>query len=451
MPSKLKLLVISHTFPPDSQVGGLRPARFCQYLPEFGIEPIVLTIREDYCPARDPSVTLPPGLQVQRTRILPTPLDFYGKLKRRLVSGKLEDESGLKSKAEFSSLDTPRGLKWHLHGLLRIPDDNWGWYYPALAEAKHIIREQKVDAVLSTSPPVIAHLIGRHLKKRFGLPWMIDFRDPWTHNIDVVKMPPWHERLSARLEADCVRRADIVICNTHRLQEMLVSEYQHLSGSKFITLTNGFADPVPTVGMSFAKENEVTALHLGTIYGERRIDKFASALMDLWQAGKLDPNLKVKFVGSTQSELVQAIEREVPELLRKDILQFIPRVPFNEGQRLLAGANLLLLFQGDHILQVPAKFYEYLRTGKPMFAVARQGALTDMIDESSVGKWAEPDDLEGMKCAFLEAIAMPEVSNTELSRRLGIFHYRALTEKLAFSIRRRVKANEFEPAPAQVL
>jgi hypothetical protein len=43
-----RILVIAHTFPPNAEVGSKRVARFCRYLPEFGIQPIVLTVEERF-------------------------------------------------------------------------------------------------------------------------------------------------------------------------------------------------------------------------------------------------------------------------------------------------------------------------------------------------------------------------------------------------------------------
>lgn len=44
-----KLLIISYHFPPDAEVGGIRVAKFARYLPEFGYEPYVSTVKDRYC------------------------------------------------------------------------------------------------------------------------------------------------------------------------------------------------------------------------------------------------------------------------------------------------------------------------------------------------------------------------------------------------------------------
>ena len=52
----MKVLVIAFNFPPDAEVGARRVAGFCRYLPEFGIQPVVLTVEERFYRVRDETV-----------------------------------------------------------------------------------------------------------------------------------------------------------------------------------------------------------------------------------------------------------------------------------------------------------------------------------------------------------------------------------------------------------
>ena len=76
----MRVLIVSHTFPPDSAVGGLRIARLCRYLPECDVHPFVLTVEDRLYESVDRSVFLPSDLKVIRTRSLSTPLDWYRRL-----------------------------------------------------------------------------------------------------------------------------------------------------------------------------------------------------------------------------------------------------------------------------------------------------------------------------------------------------------------------------------
>ena len=112
------------------------------------------------------------------------------------------------------------------------------------------------------------------------------------------------------------------------------------------------------------------------------------------------------------------------------------RVGRYEAQQTLAQADVLLIFQGGHTLQVPAKFYDYLVTGRPIFAVAQKGALTDLLEETGSGVWGEAESSEDISAMFLRALALPAVSPAEAkSRWYERFHYRSLAGRLATCIR----------------
>src|SRR4029077_2812773 len=75
-PALLKVLVIAFNFPPDGEVGARRIVGFCRYLPEFGIQPVVLTVEKRFYRVRDETVPVPQGIQVVRTSFA-NPLHWY--------------------------------------------------------------------------------------------------------------------------------------------------------------------------------------------------------------------------------------------------------------------------------------------------------------------------------------------------------------------------------------
>src|SRR5690349_21131617 len=84
-----KILIISYHFPPDAAVGGMRPAKFAKYLPQFGWEPIILTVKQHYHRVTDPSKLADLGAvpHIYRTRMLPQPGRLYMTLKARVRNG----------------------------------------------------------------------------------------------------------------------------------------------------------------------------------------------------------------------------------------------------------------------------------------------------------------------------------------------------------------------------
>ena len=426
--SSLQILVVAYAFPPNAEVGGLRVARFCRYLPAWGISPVVLTVQEQLYEECDDTLPKPSGLRVERTGILPTPLDWYKRWKARWAPAADTVDSSTPAPAT-----QPRGFfRRHTLALLQVPDPYWGWYLPAVRTAERVIEREPITAIFSTSPPWSCHLVARHLKKKYRLPWLADFRDPWVCRSFREDLPSWRNRVDQWLEASCLRWADRVICNTDRLRETFLRLHPDLPRGKFVTLTNGFDDPVAERASVESKSTRRCFLHLGSLYHGRRIDTFCQVVGDLVNTGKIDANsFKILFLGDTSPSIAAMAYQRSPELMRRHCIEFRPRVSWKQAQQALWSADLLLLFFEDK-LAVPAKFYEYLQTGKPIFAVAPEGALTDVLQSTRSGVWADPRDSTAIAAKFLEALGRTARSPEEVQRRWSSqYHYRSLTAQLA--------------------
>jgi len=429
----MRILVITYTFLPEAEVGALRAARFCQYLPDQGIQPIVLTVQEKFYKSRDDSLRGPAGLRIERTTVLSSPLDWYGRWKAHSNAAKRLSNS-VAASPEKDRRYSP--LRNHVLALLQIPDPYWGWYLPAVQAAGRLVEEEPVSAIFSTGPPWAAHLIARRLRKKYQLPWVADFRDPWTCRHSREDLPGWRQRLDQRLEASCLRWADRVICNTERLRKAMAELHPALSPAKFVTLTNGFDDPVAQRASVRPEGSACLLLHLGSLYGRRRIDTFCQAVGDLVSTRRIDVgSFKILFLGDVDPDVRAVAQRIVPDLLQNNCIEFRPRVSWLEASQALWSADLLLLFF-DEQLAVPAKFYEYLPTGKPMFAVAPEGALTDVLQSTGAGISVSPESPGEIADGFLRALELPSRPREEMIRRWSNqYHFRSLTQRLAGIIR----------------
>jgi len=432
--------MICWAFPPDGQIGALRAARFCRYLPEFGVEPIVLTMEDRFRETVDNSLPPISGLRIERTEVAATRVDWYRRSKAILDSS---GSAGEKSPNTSTSNVRKSLLRRHIAALLQLPGPDSGWYHPALRAARKLIREESIAAIFSSSPPTVSHRIALRLNEEWNLPWLADFRDPWATSSCENDEPLWWRYLNRSTESRCVRSADRVICNTEWLRKDFLRSHPKLSQEKFVTLTNGFDDPtLPSVKLLRARSRRLF-LHLGNIYGLRRIDTFCLAIENLVTAQKIDPStFQIVFLGHVEPFLEAAARKSAPELFRFGCIEFRARVGREEARLTLAEADMLLIFQGGHYLQVPAKFYDYLVTGLPILAVAEKGALTDLLEETGSGIWTEPERPEEIAANFLRALALPVILPADAqSRWYKRFHYRPLAGRLAASIRDVVAAS----------
>lgn len=439
--SSTSILFITHSFPPAAEVGGLRAARFCKYLPEHEIQPIVLTSMEDAYTNTDSSLEVPSGIRVERAAGWSTPLDWYRHLPSMLRRNKTDQE---REKGEPSSYASYGWWRHNLLVLLQTPDRDWGWYVPAVRNASRLIEKEQVKAIISSAPPWTSHLVARHLKLKYNLPWIADFRDPWFWD-GPSELPKWRRRFDHQMQLTCIRLADRVLCNTERVRELFVTIDPCIHAGKFVTLTNGFDDsPFPVASIE-SKHVPRLLLHAGEIYGLRRIDTFCEAAAILIREGKIDSSqLDILFVGHMDPQLLTAAQTRSPELFETGRIRIQAPVSWEEAQKFIARTDLLLLFQGGHRLQVPAKFYEYLQSGRPIFAVAAEGALTDILEETGAGTWADPGDPQEIAAKLLEALELPAALPSDVQERFGKYHYRVLTSRLAEWIKEEIRAPRSE-------
>lgn len=431
----VQVLVVSYSFPPQGEVGGIRVSQFCKYLPQNGIIPTVLTSTIDSYEFTDQTIPIPSGIDIVRASMHRTPLDLYRRVSdlRRKLMKQPTGQSGIGTETASkvsSGASSESRFRLHLETFLQTPDRYWGWYFKAVSAADAVMSSRKIDLIFSSGPPFICHLIARKLRRKYGIPWIADFRDPWASNEIATKQPAWRQAMDRRWEASCVHDSSLVVCNTDRLRERFAQHYTQAQSQKFVSLTNGFMEVPPSPSRSSSTDQ--VWLHTGELYSSRRIDGFCTALEQLSQERRLDTNaLHVDFYGGIEPRLYSAAKQATPRLFDEGVLRFKSRIPWAESQKLMRTARLLLLFQGTFHAQTPAKVYEYLATGIPIFAIAKKGSLTDLIEMTGSGLWADPEDLEDIKTKLMLSLALPIRQPEEVISRLPGLHYSSLTRKLA--------------------
>lgn len=101
---------------------------------------------------------------------------------------------------------------------------------------------------------------------------------------------------------------------------------------------------------------------------------------------------------------------------------------------MLREADLLLVFQGSHRFSVTAKMYEYMVTGTPILAVAKTGAISALLSETSSGFCADPGNVTAIETAFMDTWEMPRLSTSDIGRIADRYHFRNLANRFAKTI-----------------
>lgn len=383
-----RLLIVAYHFPPDAEVGAIRPQKLVKYLPECGWDPLVLTVDPRHHAAHDPArsrdVT---GARVWRTGEIPNPrtlaLSFRNALRRYLRSGPPDSPApDLPFDVKNAEASGPRDrLRRLILSLCWLPDANLGWLFPALRTGLAIIRRERPRVILTTSPPATAHLVGLWLSRLTGVPWVADFRDPWAGDAAKPRFvrSPLSDALDRRMERTVIRTASAVLVTTDRLGAKLMERYPEVDPRKFTTLSNGFdpedfaAVPVPTPSANFL------VTHVGSLYHRRSPVAFLQAAAVLVRSGEIPiSDLRIAFVGSTLED-GHNVRQAVSTLGLDAVVEEVGRVPHVDAIGWMRRSRLLLLLAQDWPLQVPAKAFEYLASGVPILAIAQSGATADLV------------------------------------------------------------------------
>ena len=82
-----------------------------------------------------------------------------------------------------------------------------GWVPFAVAQGVAVVRRERPVAIFSSFPPTASHLVALALHRLTGLPWIADFRDPWTWGIEHGYVWARRSRFTSQAEAAVLRSA----------------------------------------------------------------------------------------------------------------------------------------------------------------------------------------------------------------------------------------------------
>jgi len=415
----MRILICSFYFPPTGGGGVQRPLKFAQLLPEFGIEAHVLAPSNAKWMHHDEP---PPALASRYLHRAP----FLGP-RGRLPAEELYGRRGVDRLARKLWL-TPRRFL--------LPDEDVTWVPTALAVATRLVRRERIDVLLTTSPPTSVHLIGALAKRLTGVRWVADVRDSIVANPDrrherrAVRAKEQTHRSVARLVA---KRADAVVAVT----DQIAAEMQGIGRSTRVAVIPNGADFADFAGLTYQREHRFRITHTGSFFGKRDPRPFLTAV------ARLGPDIVARFVGDfRRADLAWVRANGLED--RLELLPYGPRQLSLELQRASDALLLLLPDVGERGRDVPSgKLFEYLASGRPILAaVPPAGTAAELIRQSGAGIVVAPDDVIGMQHALEELmdrwhageladVSLPPALAEQISRRTRVRELAELLQSVA--------------------
>ncbi|MHC1703202.1 MAG: glycosyltransferase family 4 protein [Tenuifilaceae bacterium] len=388
-----RVLIITYYWPPAGSSGVQRWLKFVKYLREFGWEPIVYTANNPEVSAIDESLfnDIPEGIEVIR-RNVPEPYGIYKFLtgnKKKIGVGFTSD--GSKKRSFINSLAI-----W-IRGNFFIPDARMLWIRPSSIFLSKYIREKPVDLIISSGPPHSLHLIGLKLKKKFNIPWIADFRDPWTdiYFYKDLKLTWIADSINRRLERKVLKNADLTIV----VSKSMANSFQDIGVKRIEVVANGFDHSDYEFSANINK-NIFSLVHVGTIPPNSNSKEFWKAVSLMCEKNpEFKERLKIQFVGDLDRSVIESLKEN--NLLEKS--EMIGYKPHSEIPAYQKSAQVLLVFIPSASKEIlTGKIFEYLAANRPIIAVGPVGGDLDiLLSETGTGMMlpynSESEIYEGLK------------------------------------------------------
>ena len=411
-----RVLILTYYWPPSGGSGVQRWLKMSKYLPENGWQPVVYTAKDAEYPVEDLSLEkdVLPEAEVIRRPIF-EPYSFYKKFlgikkSEKVKAGFINEGQQKKGWKEDLSI-------W-IRGNLFIPDARCLWIRPSVRFLKKYLKSHPVNVIISTGPPHSMHLIAMRLKKHFDIPWVADFRDPWTdiYYYEDLKLGRFAHRKQCRLEHEVLQKADKVVTVS---RHCALGLERH--GTKDIkVIPNGYDGDC---NRSNLQANGFILSHIGIIPPK------TSPV--IWEAiGELIKEHK-EFSEHFQLRLVGQIDNRIKELLIKygvsahtEFVHYLPheKMPENQGQ-----SHVLLLLI-PHIADargiVTGKFYEYLQARRPILGIGPEnGDAATILKATQSGLMIDFTDKSKMKAYLLDLFSQYQQHQLSVLPAVGIENY----------------------------
>jgi len=377
-----------------------RPLKLVKHLLGFGWKATVLTVRPEDAsyPDLDPTLVneIPKEIDVFWTRAW-DPYTLYasmlGKSKREAVGVGFVNDAG--------QTLTQRAGRWFRANVF-LPDARVGWVPFASRMASRLMKREQFDAVVTTGPPHSTHFVGRRLRRRYGIPWIADFRDPWT-DISYYGQLPMTEpsrRLDAAMERSVLLEADAVVSVSNGCGALLKA---HAELKRYETIYNGFdALTMDTPSSSPLFSDRFVIAHIGTLAAVQHVAGLVEALArriardETWKQ-----RLKVLLVGTVDDSILTAFG----DAGLRPYIELVDYVPHQQALEYMRQADILFVSiqqtaRSEGILT--GKIFEYLSTGVPVLGFAPvHGDLALLLKETEGGEVCLHTDTSGIE-AFLD-------------------------------------------------
>uniref|UniRef100_A0A7C2JYG7 Glycosyltransferase subfamily 4-like N-terminal domain-containing protein n=1 Tax=Schlesneria paludicola TaxID=360056 RepID=A0A7C2JYG7_9PLAN len=377
--ARRRLLLIAYSFPPVGGAGVQRPVKWVKYLHRAGWDVTVLTPANPSVPVRDESLIA--EIPAETTLLRPRTWEPDYRVKQGLA-GERPEARRRPSLTAFVRNRVKAAAKLCLQ-----PDPQILWVPNAVRSASRHLARTPHDAIVCTAPPYSSFLIGEQLKRRFGLPLVLDYRDEWDLSSRYLEHAPrdgFSRFVQERMQRRVLAAADAVVATTQASTDQLSGRLRDLGrATPAHCIYNGF-DAEDFSGATHAPPRDAGVFRLvytGTLWNLTSIHPLVAAVESLGELHSAAvARLEIVCIGRKTPEQAACLDR-----LRHTGCRLSSRDYCNHDEVLswMHSADALCLLLSDvpgAERVVPAKLFEYLAARRELLAIVPDGETAGLVE-----------------------------------------------------------------------
>lgn len=384
-----RVLIITYYWPPSGGSGVQRWVKFSKYLPENGWQPVIYTPSNPYLALKDRTLEeeIPECAEILKRPIF-EPYGIYSRLSGRKGPGQEEVNPVNGRKKSLM-----QRISMSIRGNLFIPDPRCMWIAPSVRFLKKYLKEHPVDVIVSTGPPHSMHLIGRKTALATGIPWIADFRDPWT-KMFYFKHLQLGRRAEHRhhvLEKKVLDDASVIVAVSPVVQD----EFREMTSTPVELITNGYDEA--DFDQVVEPDGYFNLVHTGLFASDGNPDILWKVLSE--KCGKdseFRNMLRIRLAGKTDREIIASIRACG---LDRNLLD-LGYQPHQTAVREQKGASVLILplrKEPEYRAVLPGKLFEYLASCRPVLGIGQtDSAMARILRQTGAGTVLDWDDADGI-------------------------------------------------------
>ena len=294
------------------------------------------------------------------------------------------------------------------------------------------LKNNKIDAIITTGPPHSMHLVGLALRDKFKIKWISDFRDPWTE-IDYFQQLPLTKKAKKKhyqLEQEVLEKSDMVIVVGETMKKKFLKHNHNIE-----VLTNGFDSYENSLTIELDSNFSIT--HVGLMNADRNPTILWEVLHEICSENiDFKNNLRIKFIGKIDDTVIQDIQVFNP----KNIVR-IPYLDHKEVRKYQASSQVLLL-SINHVPSakgiITGKIFEYLQAKRPILGIGPEdGDAAAILKKTNAGNIVGFNNKIELKAAVLKFYKdFKEEKLFVKSINVEQFHRKNITRQLAQVIKK---------------